>query len=111
MEMGGRSTDRMRKLLTMAPSTPVTNDGPISDGNVVAVGFAAGVDEGPGRSKAIWAIATWSRTSNVKNRLVTSLCTVVESSQTSKNERNIPSILLAALLLHAFLLYGVSQEN
>jgi hypothetical protein len=50
------ATDRKRKLLTMEPSTPVTNETPISHGNFVAVGRLTKVEgdvDGCGTSKEI----------------------------------------------------------
>ena len=68
-------TYRDKKLLTTLGSTPVTNDGPISNGNVVAVGFGAAEAEvdGCGISNEIWAIASWSRTSSDLNLRAISL--------------------------------------
>ena len=62
-------TYRIRKVLTMDPSTPVTKDGPISHGNVVDVGFttSAWETDGCGTSKEIWVMASWSSTSNEVN--------------------------------------------
>ena len=37
------TTYRMRNPLTRPPSTPVTNDGPIANGKVVAFGFSTGI--------------------------------------------------------------------
>jgi len=70
-----RNTNRDKKLLTMLGSTPVTKDGPISNGNVVALGFGTEeVDvDGCGTSNEIWAIASWSRTSSDVNRRAISL--------------------------------------
>jgi hypothetical protein len=54
------ATHRMRKWLTMEPSTPVMKEGPISHGKVVEVGFFVGrIDEdGWGTSNEICAIAS-----------------------------------------------------
>lgn len=70
-ERTAETTDRKRKLLTIEPSTPVTNEAPISDGNLVAVGRlieAEDVVDDCGTSKEIWAIGSWSRTCNDENR-------------------------------------------
>jgi hypothetical protein len=59
-EIQDKMTHRTRKLLTIESSTPVTNGGRMSYGNVVAVArfSVTGVDEGPGASNAIVAIAS-----------------------------------------------------
>lgn len=69
------STNRKRKLLTIEPSTPVTNEAPISHGNFVEVGRLVEDDDDDvcGTSKEIWAIGSWSRTCSDENRCVITL--------------------------------------
>jgi len=68
-------THRIRNLLTTDPSTPVINDGHISDGNVVGMGLSgadADVDAGD-VSNEIVARASLSSISNDVNRRAISL--------------------------------------
>lgn len=62
-------------MLTIESSTPVINGGRMSYGNVVAVArfSVTGVDEGPGASNAIVAIASWSSIINEVKRRAMSL--------------------------------------
>jgi hypothetical protein len=75
----------------MEPSTPVTNEAPISNGNFVAMGRLIEVEDDVdvcGTSKDIWAIGSWSRTCNDENRCAMTLNSNVIGSLSNGNYKD-----------------------